>query len=146
MAATRTINAITITALAQVDDLLTVPQVRLMVALTRNESASLSAVAHEVGVNPSNTSRTCEQLVKRGLVIRAEDPRDRRRLLLSLSPVGRELLGRVMTHRRELLDVIVAAMHPRDQRQLMTALAAFNAANENEQVGGDALGRAGELG
>jgi DNA-binding MarR family transcriptional regulator len=139
MVASRTINAIIVRALAQVDEVLTVPQLRVLVVLTRTEYASLSAVAGEIGVNPSNTSRTCEQLVQRGLITRAEDPRDRRRLLLALSPAGRELLDQVMTQRREMLDVIVGAMRPRDQRSLMGALAAFNDASE--RTGGSRFGR-----
>ena len=142
MVASRTINAVIIKALAQADDLLTVPQLRVLVALTRTEFASLSAVASDIGVNPSNTSRTCDQLVRRGLITRAEDPRDRRRLLLALSPAGRELFDRVMAQRRELLNVIVGAMRPRDQRSLMTALAAFNDANE--RVGHDSFRRTDE--
>lgn len=130
MAASRTINAVIVKSLASVDGALSVPQLRVMVILTRTSRASLSEVARDLGVNPSNASRTCDQLVKRGLVDRQDDPGDRRRLLLSLSAAGRSLVDRVMEQRRELLEVIVAAMPGTDQRALMSALDSFNEATE----------------
>jgi len=128
MAASRTINAVIVKSLAIVDADLTVPQLRVMVILSRTPNASLTQVAEDLGVNPSNASRTCDQLVRRGLVEREEDPADRRRLLLTPSPTGRRLLRQVMRRRQKLLGQIVAEMTPADQQTLMTALVAFNAA------------------
>lgn len=128
--ATRTINAVIVRSLATADEELTVPQLRVLVILTALTRASLSEVADDLGVNPSNASRTCDQLVRRGLVDRAEDPEDRRRLVLTLSPAGRRLLQEVMDRRRELLAVVVAAMSPEAQAELVAAMTSFNAAAE----------------
>ena len=130
MVASRTINAAIVKSLATVDGHLTVPQLRVLVILTRTERASLSEVARDLGVNPSNASRTCEQLVRRGLLDRAEDPADRRRLALALAPAGLELVREVMRRRRELLQLVVDAMPRADQQALMSALEAFNRASE----------------
>ncbi len=128
MVATRTINAVIVSSLEKVDARLTMPQLRVMVILTRLDSASLTEVAEDLGVNQSNASRTCDQLARRGLVERHEDSSDRRRLSLRLSPSGRRLVREVMGSRRQLLEAIVAALPLERQRVLMTALESFNQA------------------
>jgi DNA-binding MarR family transcriptional regulator len=128
MTASRVINAIIVKSLAAVDADLTVPQLRVLVILSAHPGASLSAVAEDLGVNPSNASRTCEQLVRRGLVTRQAQPDDRRRVALDLSASGRLMIERVMDRRRQQLDIIVGEMAADQQRMLMVLLESFNAA------------------
>jgi DNA-binding MarR family transcriptional regulator len=130
MVASRTINALIVRSLARADSSLSVPELRVMVILTRADRASLTEVAERLGVNASNASRACDQLVKRKLIKREEDPVDRRRVVLALSASGRRVVRRVMDRRRELLEDIVAGMSAKDQNALMDALRSFNAATE----------------
>ncbi|MEP7088890.1 MAG: MarR family transcriptional regulator [Nocardioidaceae bacterium] len=132
--ATRTINAVIVKSLAAVDDTATVSQLRVMVLLTKVGSASLSEVADDLGVNPSNASRTCDQLVRRTLLVRDEDPADRRRLSLTLSASGRRLVDKVMKKRLSLLEEVVGSMSVNDQETLMVALESFNVAAESTGV------------
>lgn len=134
MVATRTINAVIVKSLAAVDDTATVSQLRVMVLLTKVGSASLSEVADDLGVNPSNASRTCDQLVRRTLLVRDEDPVDRRRLSLTLSASGRRLVDKVMKKRLSLLEEVVGSMSVNDQEALMVALESFNVAAESTGV------------
>ena len=127
MATSRIINAVIVKSLASVDADLTVPQLRVLVILAAHDAASLSEVAEDLGVNPSNASRTCEQLVQRGLVRRDADLADRRRVSLRLAAPGTRMLDRVMRRRRKLLRSIVVRMAPGDQRSLMAAADLFNA-------------------
>ena len=128
MATSRIINAVIVRSMASVDADLTVPQLRVLVVLAAHDGTSMSGVAEELGVNPSNASRTCEQLVQRGLVNRRAVSGDRRRVALTLAAPGRGLLERVMEHRRRLLEDVLARMAPQDQRAVVTAAARFNAA------------------
>ena len=129
LVATRTINAIIVRSLAAVDASLSMPQLRVMVILSHHEPASLSEVAAELGIDPSSASRTCDQLVKRGLVEREPAANDRRRLSLRLSSSGRRLLQRVMSRRAKLLAEIVAAMPDAEQHAFMAAMDTFNQAS-----------------
>ena len=52
------------------------------------EPTNLMDLARHMGVTPSTMSLSIERLVRRGYVLRARDPRDRRRLQLLLSPAG----------------------------------------------------------
>lgn len=141
MQATRVINAVIVRSLGTVDGSLTLPQLRCLVVLSSIGSSNLSGVAEALGVNPSNASRTCDQLVQRGLVDRKADPQDRRHVALRLSRAGRRLVREVMRHREQLLERIVAAMPSPDQVALMTAIESFNTAAQvvGEELLGDPL-------
>ena len=52
------------------------------------EPTNLMDLARHMGVTPSTMSISVERLVRRRYVVRARDPRDRRRLHLRLSPAG----------------------------------------------------------
>lgn len=128
LTASRVITAAVVASLAAVDTSVTVPQLRVLVMLDEHESANLGAVASGLGVNPSNASRTCERLVRAGLVHRAENETDRRQLRLTLSPAGRRVLDEVMERRRSMLAAVVRGLRKEDRGHLMKALEAFNAA------------------
>lgn len=52
------------------------------------EPTGLMDLARHMGVTPSTMSLSIERLVRRGYVLRARDPGDRRRRRLRLSPAG----------------------------------------------------------
>lgn len=72
------------------------------------ESARPGAVAEAVGLEPASLVRVIDQLVAAGLVVRHEDPHDRRAKVLSLTALGQQQVARVEqalnVMRRELLQ------------------------------------------
>jgi len=128
MAASRLITAAVVQSLAAVSGTVTVPQLRVLVMLATRGRLNLSAVAAGLGVNASNASRTCDQLVRALLVDKRVDPHDRRRASLALTAAGRRLVGDVMSHRERLLAGIVEEMTPPAQRRLVAALSEFTEA------------------
>lgn len=125
MAATKVITAAVAHSLAAVDAQVSMPQLRVLVMIGANGPMNLSSVAEGLGVNASNASRTCDQLVGAGLLDRREDQRDRRHLVLSMTPAGSELVDIVMRHRRAVLQQVVDGMPPEDRQKLSTALVCF---------------------
>jgi len=79
---------------------LSVPQFRLLAFLDRSPGASLSAVSAFIGIAGPTASTMVERLVRRGLVRRGEDPRERRRVMLELTRAGAVLLERARTRAR----------------------------------------------
>ncbi|HYM39356.1 MAG TPA: MarR family transcriptional regulator [Thermoplasmata archaeon] len=71
---------------------ISVPQFRVLTFLNRTEGASLSAVADRVGLSLPAMSRLVDGLVSRDLVRREESPEDRRRVLLHLTNLGKDLV------------------------------------------------------
>lgn len=125
MAATKVITAAVAHSLAAVDAQVTLPQLRVLVMIGGNGPMNLSSVAEGLGVNASNASRTCDQLVGLGLLDRREDERDRRHLVLSMTPAGEDLLETVMRHRRSVLQQVLAGMPAEDRNKLTAALTCF---------------------
>lgn len=67
-------------------------QVSTLLALRERGAWSIGDMAQEIGLSLAATSQMVERLVREGLVHREEDPDDRRRKHLALSPQGAELL------------------------------------------------------
>lgn len=67
-------------------------QRRLLDAVARNEPATLGEVSQAVGRGAPAVSRSVDALVRAGLVDRIPDPDNRRRLALTITKAGSDLL------------------------------------------------------
>ncbi len=140
MAASRVLVGLSSAALAEVDDAVTLPQFRVLAVLARHGSCRLSGLADVLGVHPSSATRICDRLVAGGLLERAEDPADRRSVVLTLSPAGRRLVDAVMHRRRTAVERVLHRMPPDQRRALVAPLRALAAAGgEDEAAPGWAL-------
>lgn len=96
-----------------------------MLILAGEAPQSATAVAADLGVHPSNATRTCDRLVAAGLLSRQQAEDDRRRVELTLTESGRRLVDQVMEHRRARVAAIMAGMSRTDRVALAEALTAF---------------------
>jgi len=103
---------------------LSMPQFRALGFLNREPGASLSAVAEHLGVTLSTASAIADRLVRAGFVDRAPDPAERRRVALTLTPAGADLLGRARAAARAHVADRLAHLSPAQ----LTAIAAGVAA------------------
>jgi DNA-binding MarR family transcriptional regulator len=87
---------------------LSIPQLRTLAFLNRSPGASLSDLADHLGVTCATASATTERLVQRNLVLRIDDPQERRRVLLNLTEEGKHQLkqsqDQTRTHIADLLE------------------------------------------
>jgi DNA-binding MarR family transcriptional regulator len=134
LAGTRAVGAIIAESLASVEEVVTMPQLRVLI-LANREQQSMSSIAEDLGVHASNATRTCERLVQAGLLDRATDPEDRRRVVLSLTPQGERLLAQVMERRRERVVAIMEQMTAEDRAALASSLASFTEIAGTEPLG-----------
>ncbi|ORW05490.1 MarR family transcriptional regulator [Mycobacterium kubicae] len=123
--ATRAMVGIAAASIAEVDDTVTVPQLRVLVMVDTRGPLNLAGVAAGLGVNPSNASRICDRLIKAGLLNRQEAADDRRNITLTLSAAGRQLVDKVIEHRRTAIIRVLGDMEPEDREALKTALDRF---------------------
>ncbi|MHA6783703.1 MarR family winged helix-turn-helix transcriptional regulator [Pseudonocardia saturnea] len=128
LAATRVLVAVSAQSVASVDDIVTLPQLRVLVMVASRGGLNLGAVAAGLGVHPSNATRAVERLVVAGFLDRRDDPTDRRNLVLELSVEGRALVDRVVDERRSAIARILERMPPSRRRALVPVLRAFAAA------------------
>jgi DNA-binding MarR family transcriptional regulator len=128
MLAARVLVGVTARSFAAVEDTVTLPQLRVLVVIASRGPLNLGAIAEALGVHPSNASRACERLVVAGLLHRADDPADRRNLVLRLTDAGVRLVEGVNAHRRGVISGVLAGMPARRRAALVSALSAFAAA------------------
>ena len=93
---------------------------------------NLGAVATELGVHPSNATRTCDRLVSAGLIARRDDPADRRYVMLSLTPDGASLVNTVLEHRRNAVAAVMGRMTNELRGATALGMDAFAAADGGE--------------
>jgi DNA-binding MarR family transcriptional regulator len=80
----------------------------LLKQLFAEPQLSQSALQQRVGVDGAAVTRQMKQLEEAGMVVRRVDPRDNRFTLVSLTPVGREQVGKLL-ERRALFEAHVMA-------------------------------------
>jgi len=125
LAASRVLVAVAAQSLADVEDTVTVPQLRALMVLATRGPLHLTALAEDMGVHPSNATRACDRLVAAGLIDRRDNPADRRHLLLDLTPTGRALIDGVVARRRTAIVGILRRMPARQREQLGEAMQHF---------------------
>lgn len=123
--ASRALVGIAAVSIADIDDVVTVPQYRVLVMIRTRGPLNLVAVAAGLDVSPSNASRTCERLTKAGLLDRRDSPKDRRNITLTLTDEGRRLVDRVTKHRRVAIERVLRKMSAAERDGLTKALGAF---------------------
>ena len=101
---------------------LTVPETSALARLDRNGPATSSELARVEQISPQSMGATLSALEARGLVTRDPDARDGRRIVLSVTDAGRQLLRDKRDARTEHLARALAAGFTREElEQLMTA-------------------------
>ena len=101
---------------------LSVPHFRVLAYVGRNENASLSEVAEHVGLRLPSMSTLVDGLVTRGLVSRSASVKDRRRVALCLTPLGRSTWGAARRATQSRLSKQLAGLSP---EQLATVAGAM---------------------
>ncbi|WP_211177191.1 MarR family transcriptional regulator [Pseudonocardia acidicola] len=141
MLAARVFVAIAAQSVAEVNEQVTLPQLRVLVMIASRGPLNLAAVAQSLGVHSSNATRACDRLVTAGLLHRSDDPTDRRNLVLELTRDGRHLVDTMNEKRRTAISGVLEQMSPARRRRLVPLLRAFaRAAGEIPDTKAWALG------
>ncbi|MFG1930639.1 MarR family transcriptional regulator [Mycobacterium sp. NPDC048908] len=125
MAASRALVGMAAASVAEVDDIVTVPQLRVLMMIATRGPMNLGSVATALGVSAPNASRICDRVLKAGLLHRSEDPADRRNITLTLTDEGHALIDRVAQHRRAAIKRVLRKMSARDRETLAHVLDVF---------------------
>lgn len=132
----RLLMGVTLRAVAAAPVPLTVPQHRVLVAVSTEGPMRVGALADDLGVNQSNASRIVDRLEGQGLVRREADEEDGRASLVVLTPAGRDVLGAVHEHRLAALVDVVSTL-PDGASGISDALRQLSVAIQDHPVHGD---------
>ncbi len=122
LTASRALVAIAARSLADAGEQVTLTQYRSLIVLASRGPQSLASLAEALAVTPSTASRLCDRLVRKGLLARRVDRRDRRQVRLALTPAGRALIDAATERRRREIRVVLASIPPEVQRSVVDAL------------------------
>ena len=106
----------------RVDGELSVPETAALARLDRGGPATSSAMAKLEQISPQSMGATLSALEARGLVGRSSDEQDGRRVVLSVTAAGRQVLRNKRDARTEQLALALSAGFTRTElSQLMAA-------------------------
>ena len=106
----------------QAEGELTLPESAALTRLDRSGPSTASALARQEQISPQSMGASLGALEARGLVERRSDPRDRRRVVLSVTDSGRRVLQDKRNARTErLAKALSAGFTPSELRQLEAA-------------------------
>ena len=122
LTASRVLVAIAARSLADAGEDVTLTQYRALVVLASRGPQGVAALADAVAVTPPTASRLCDRLVRKGLVSRRTDRRDRRQVRVAVTAAGRRLMDTVTARRREEIATLLEALSLEVQRSVADAL------------------------
>jgi DNA-binding MarR family transcriptional regulator len=101
---------------------LTLPQTSALARLDREGPATGGALAKQEQISAQSMGATLGALETRGLVTRAADPADARRVVMSVTDAGRQVLWHGRTARAErLAEALSNGFTPAELQQLQAA-------------------------
>jgi DNA-binding MarR family transcriptional regulator len=127
LSASRVLVAVAARSLAEVGEEVTLTQYRSLVVLASRGPQAVAALADAVGVTSPTASRMCDRLVRKGLVTRRAERRDRRQMRISLSAAGRRLVEGVTARRRAEIEQLVASIPAETRAGVVGALGHLSA-------------------
>lgn len=86
---------------------ITMPQAKVLYLLEATGELHLSNLVTTLGVSLSTVSGIVERLVEQGLVVRRDDPADRRQVMVAPTPTGSSLVERFRELNRGQLQVLL---------------------------------------
>lgn len=101
---------------------LTMPQLRALTVVRRRQPVTVSELAGELDQRLAAVSALVNRLVRAGLVTRAEDPDDRRRIRLGLSEDAERMLAGIDERAAARFTEVLGRMSPQGRRSLAAAL------------------------
>lgn len=104
------------------DSHVTMAQMRVLMLLSAIGEARMSDLAHQLGIAPSTLSSLVDRLVEAGLASRLDDPRDRRSVIVALTPAGSQMLDQFNELGAEALRSLLEQL---DDREIVTVTKAI---------------------
>jgi DNA-binding MarR family transcriptional regulator len=98
----------------------------------RKGSGSVSALAQASQTSRSAVSKAVDALVRRGLVVRSQDPDDRRNIPLALTDEGQRVMSAIFSEAEAWLSARFAPLNPQEIESLLQGLEILHNVFSNE--------------
>jgi DNA-binding MarR family transcriptional regulator len=101
---------------------LSMSQLGALFQIRRRGSSGVTDLADRLGVSSSAASQLLERLVQQGLILRSEDPNDRRVKKLVLTDKGRQVLQASVRARQGWLSDLAQTLNEGEKEAIVAAL------------------------
>jgi DNA-binding MarR family transcriptional regulator len=105
--------------------------------LLRDQSVTMRKLAHELEVGESAATAVVDRLVRQGLVVRKDDPSDRRVVRLALSETGESLVSKLHDTACKKTAALLAALTYEQLAQLVDIMETLDAAGSTGKAVAD---------
>ena len=99
-----------------------------IIALFRIQKGAggVTELGDALGITSAAASQMLERLVQQGLILRTEDPRDRRAKQIRLTDDGQKILQDSLNARQNWLEELTNSLSPSEKEQVVAALNILN--------------------
>ena len=101
---------------------LTVPQFRTLSFVNRNVGSSLLQVAYHLGLTPPSSSKLVDGLISRNMMKREDHPNDRRRVKLTVTHLGEQILEASRQDALTYLSAKLSTINADDRETIVKAM------------------------
>jgi DNA-binding MarR family transcriptional regulator len=120
------------------DSDISLTQLAALLLLQELDEPTIKQMSEALGRSLSATGRLLDQLVRRGLVSRREDDRDRRVKRVALAEQGRAFIATMERNRAGAQLAVMQHLTPREQAEVMRAMMLLAEAGRRSGDDGDA--------
>lgn len=96
--------------------------IKILNVLYQDDCLTLTEIGKRLDVEKGSLTTLIDQLEERELVHRSNDPADRRKTLISLSPGGRDKMDQVMKFYAQKMDEFLSWADPQEIQQFLANL------------------------
>lgn len=128
LTASRALLGVVARSVASALEVVTLPQFRVLILLSEDGPTRIGSIAERMGVVPSTFTRSVDRMVAGGWIARAENPENRREVLIELTDDGHRLVEAVTERRRREIRGVLELLSDDDRELVARAFSVFNAA------------------
>lgn len=111
------------------------PQFMILMHAHYRESCGITDLSEKMDISTAAVSQLVDKLVQADLLIRSEDPHDRRAKQVTLSPNGRKLIEQGIQERYRWVDELESSLTAEDKAKIAGALEIMAQAVEKLESG-----------
>ena len=101
---------------------LSMSQIGVLFQVLHKSNSAVSGIGEQLGISCAAASQMLERLVKQGLILRSEDPSDRRMKQIVLTNKGRQVLQESISARQSWIGDLAVVLSESEKEQVAAAL------------------------
>jgi len=103
--------------------LLKLSRIKALYAFRDQDSSTMSALAENIGAKLPSMTMMIDNLAEEGLVERARDDKDRRKVIVRLTEKGQSVREEFLEQRKQIAQEMFSKLSKKDEQELMSLLA-----------------------